>query len=76
MKVQDIVFIILLIILLYKHSPRLFVLAGLGCFFAAAPFFLFWIFFTAERLIWYGALLIFMAIIYNLYYLRKNNVTL
>lgn len=53
MKPQDIVFFITLAFLLKR--PGWFLGAGLTCFLLAIPLFAQWIFFTAERLTWYGA---------------------
>lgn len=53
MKLQDAVFLIMLAFLLRKREWLLW--AGLACFALAIPLFSRWIFFTAERLTWYGA---------------------
>lgn len=53
MKTQDIVFFVALLLLLKKPGWLLWI--GLGCFVLAIPLFAQWIFFTAERLTWYGA---------------------
>lgn len=63
MKPQDISFIIVLCILLVLRREKLFVGAGLVCFLLAIPFFAKWIFFTGERLVWYGAAFVLMSII-------------
>lgn len=55
MKIQDILFFIVLSYLFYKRQPRYFVMAGLVCLLFSIPLFYFWIFFTAERLTWYAA---------------------
>ncbi|MBU3978463.1 hypothetical protein KKE68_02045 [Patescibacteria group bacterium] len=54
MKIQDIIFLIILAVLFYKINPKYFVIAGLVCFALAIPLFYLWIFFTAERLVYYG----------------------
>jgi len=54
MKVQDIIFIIFFVLLFLKKDYRLFVLAGIICWLLAIPLFAKWVFFTAERLTWYG----------------------
>lgn len=71
MKPQDIVFLIILVVLLYKRDTRLFVITGLICLVAAIPLFARWIFFTAERLTWYAALCFLFAIFFSFYKLRK-----
>jgi len=55
MKPQDIAFISVLIILFLFKKPRIFLIAGLLCFVFSIPLFATWVFFTAERLTWYGA---------------------
>lgn len=54
MKIQDLIFLIVLILLLYKRNPRYFAYAGLICFAISIPFFYQWVFFTAQKLIEYG----------------------
>lgn len=81
MKPQDIVFIILFIFLFFKKDHIWSIWAGLSCFLLSIPLFYFWIFFTAERLTWYGEGFIFLTIfqivitkdfVYNLLYrIRK-----
>lgn len=55
MKPQDILFFIVLAMLLLIQKPRILVVAGLVCFMLAIPLFSSWIFFTAQRLVYYGA---------------------
>ncbi len=63
MKPQDIFFIIILIILLYKKKPEWLVLGGIVCILIAIPLFSFWIFFTAQRLVYYSFFLFLIAIL-------------
>lgn len=63
-KIQDILFLALYIFLLFKKQPRLLVLGGLVCLLLSIPLFFFWIFFTAQRLIWYGSALIFTGALF------------
>ncbi len=72
MKTQDIGFIIVLALLFVVRKPIWFVYAGLLCFALAIPLFTKWIFFTAERLTWYGAAFIFTYLVISL--LRPNTV--
>ena len=65
MKIQDIAFFLALITLLIIRKPTLFVYAGLLCFALAIPLFAGWIFFTGERLTWYGAGFLLAGIILN-----------
>jgi len=67
MKIQDILFIVLFAILLFKHKENSFLSLGLLCLLFAIPLFYFWIFFTAERLVWYGVLLILVEVIFKLF---------
>lgn len=66
MKIQDILFIIVLIALIYKMNTRWAVLAGLGSLVLAIPLFATWTFFTAERLTWYAASFFLLAVIFHL----------
>lgn len=63
MKPQDIGFIVLFLVLLLVRKEKAFLVAGLACFFLAIPLFSRWIFFTGERLVWYGAAFIFATIV-------------
>lgn len=67
MKIQDLTFLVVLLILLVLKRPRLSVLAGLVFLVLSMPLFSFWIFFTAERLTWYSATFFLLAIIQRLY---------
>lgn len=71
-KPQDILFLIVVALLLYKKNPHYFVYAGLICLFAAIPLFSFWIFFTAERLIYYATGFLFIALVMYLVKMRNN----
>lgn len=67
MKPQDILFIIILFgLVFFKRNPKYFVWAGLLCLLLAMPLFHFWVFFTAERLVWYASGFIFLACIFLL----------
>lgn len=55
MKPQDFVFYAAYVILVFWHRPRMFLYCGLACFVLAIPLFSAWVFFTAERLTWYGS---------------------
>lgn len=63
MKPQDILFIIILVGLLFLRKPKFLIAAGLLCLLLSIPLFSFWVFFTAERLVEYGAGLLLAAII-------------
>lgn len=64
MKPQDVVFIIALVLLLRR--PGWLLWTGLGCFLLAIPLFAQWIFFTAERLTWYGAAFVLLSLLVQL----------
>lgn len=63
MKIQDILFIIIFAILIYKSNPRVATSVGLLSFVFSVPLFSAWVFFTAERLVWYGFAFILLAAI-------------
>ena len=66
MKIQDILFLVFFAILLFKHKENSFVAFGLGCLLLAMPFFYLYIFFTAERLVYYSVLLILAEVVLKL----------
>lgn len=63
MKPQDIAFFLVLVVLLLFRKPKVLVVAGLLCIIIAMPLFAFWVFFTAQHLIWYAAAFFLVAII-------------
>lgn len=67
MKPQDIIFIFLLLGLLFFRKPRWFVIAGIALLILSIPLFEFWIFFTAQRFVWYAAAFFLTAILLELY---------
>ncbi len=72
MKIQDLIFIIIFLFVLWRRSERLSVMIGLSCLLLAIPLFKFWIFFTAERLTWYAAAFFAFAILLLLAKLAKR----
>jgi len=54
-KIQDLAFILVFLLVFWRRSSKLAVSIGLCCLALAIPLFKFWIFFTAERLTWYAA---------------------
>jgi len=66
MKIQDILFVLVFLGVLGLRKPKIAVITGLACFLLAMPLFHFWIFFTAERLTWYGAGFVLLAIMFFL----------
>ena len=66
MKIQDIVFFVVLALLMAKRSPKVAAICGIICLVLSMPLFSFWVFFTAERLVWYAAGFFLLAIILKL----------
>jgi len=64
MKIQDVSFILVFLVVFWLRRPRLALMIGLLCLLLAIPLFKFWIFFTAERLTWYAAGFFLLAIIF------------
>lgn len=71
-KPQDLVFLIILGVLVYKRNPKYFALAGISSIIISIPLFYKWIFFTAERLIIYAFIFLLIATVLNLINLRNN----
>lgn len=63
MKPQDIGFLLVLVVLLCIKKPRLFLIAGLASWVLAIPLFAKWVFFTGERLTWYGVAFILIYLL-------------
>lgn len=73
MKIQDIAFFIVFLLLLFKRNPKFSVITGLISLILAIPLFSLWVFFTAERLTWYAGAFFLLAVVLNLFGLRKTN---
>ena len=67
MKIQDILFIIVLLGLIYKQNPKWAAVAGLVSLVISIPLFVTWTFFTAERLTWYAAAFFFLSIVLHIW---------
>ena len=63
MKYQDIIFFIVIVLLIFRNKHKISLASGIICLFLAIPLFTKWVFFTAERLTWYGAGFILLSII-------------
>jgi len=65
MKIQDILFVVLLILpfIIKRANARVFIILGIVMIMLSAPFFYMWIFFTAQRLVMYGAGFILVGIV-------------
>lgn len=68
---QDIYLLLIFILLLIKRKPEWFIGAGLILILFSIPLFQFWIFFTAQKLIWYAGALILFGISLKLYKLKQ-----
>ncbi|HEX8965791.1 MAG TPA: hypothetical protein VF820_05165 [Patescibacteria group bacterium] len=64
MKIQDMLFLIVLAVLLFKHKSSWFLSAGVICLIISIPLFAKWVFFTAEHLTWYAAAFFLCAVIF------------
>jgi len=73
MKIQDIVFFIVFLILLMVRKDRWFLYTGLACFLLAIPLFVQWVFFTGERLMWYGSAFILVFLMVQMFF-RPNHI--
>ena len=73
MKIQDIIFFIVLAFLLFKRDPKLMVIVGLVSLLLSIPLFSLWIFFTAEHLTWYAATFFLTAIIFHFWKIKNIN---
>lgn len=63
MKIQDILFIVVLISLILTRKPRWLIITGILCFVASIPGFALWKFFTAQHLTYYAAGYIFVGLL-------------
>ena len=72
MKIQDIVFVVVLLVLLYKARANWLVYAGLLSLVLCIPLFAAHIFFTAERLVSYAVGFLFVSVIVHLYMIMKE----
>jgi hypothetical protein len=71
MKVQDIAFFVIFLLLLAKRSPRFLAATGIVCLLVSIPLFATRIFFTAERLTWYAGAFFAASAILSMAALRK-----
>nr|MBI5455854.1 hypothetical protein [Candidatus Levybacteria bacterium] len=63
MKIQDIIFLIIFVLVLLKRDSRLSTVTGIICLILSIPLFAAWIFFTAQHLVWYAAAFFLLSII-------------
>lgn len=73
MKIQDIFLIgVLIFLVFFKRDSRLFGLIGIILLILSIPFFSLWIFFTAQRFVWYGLLFLFVGFVFKLRELTRD----
>lgn len=71
MKLQDIVFFIILAVLLWKRNSNRLTIAGLLSLLISIPLFATWKFFTAVRLIWYAGAFFSTIVIVEIWKLKR-----
>ena len=71
-KPQDLLFVIIFTLLLLKKDAKWFVIAGIISLVISIPLFSQWIFFTAQRLVYYSLAFFLIAVLLNLKTLRDN----
>lgn len=74
MKFQDIFFVAFLIFLIIfrRNSPKTFIVLGIICFVISVPLFYFWIFFTAQRVVMYGAGFVLLGLLLEISKYKSN----
>jgi len=73
LKPQDIAFIVVLVVLLFRKDARVFVATGIICLLLSIPLFAKYIFFTAERLTMYAFAFFLIAVVLNLVDFKHEN---
>lgn len=71
MKIQDLIFVLVGVLLCLTRNPRYFVSTGLLCLMLSIPLYYYWVFFTAERLTWYALAFFSFSIVLYIRELRK-----
>jgi len=66
MKIQDIIFLVLLVILLFKPQRKFFCGFWVRLFLLAIPFFYLYIFLYSGKTVYYGALLVLVEVLFKL----------
>lgn len=66
MKIQDILFLVVLVVLLLKRDSRLLLIAGLFSILLSIPLFYLQIFFTAQHLVYYAFFFILASAVFML----------
>ncbi len=63
MKIQDVIFLVTAVVLIFQNKPKLGVTFGLFSLILSIPLFYLWIFFTAERLVTYAFFFFLISIV-------------
>ena len=71
-KPQDLLFVVILIVLLWKRDARLFAIFGLSFIILSIPLFWQQIFFTAQRFTMYAVAFISISVVLNIWNLAHN----
>jgi len=72
MKLQDILFFIFVVIILFTRNSRLSAILGILLLVLSLPLFALWVFFTAERFTWYAGAFFFISVILTISKMRKQ----
>lgn len=72
LKPQDLLFVVIFVLLFIKRDARLFAIAGLISVALSIPLFSEWVFFTAQKLVWFAFIFFATAVVLNLIKLRHN----
>lgn len=72
MKIQDIFFIAVLLLLFFKPRQGVFVQMGIILLVCAMPLFALWIFYTAQKFVMYAAFLFLIEILFSMYSIHKE----
>ncbi len=67
MKPQDILFFIAFIVFIVLRKPKPLVILGLICMIVSIPLFSSWVFFTAQRLVYYSVVFLTAASLILIY---------
>lgn len=67
MKIQDTLFLVVLILLIFKRDSKLALIFGLASIILSIPLFYLQIFFTAQHLIYYAFAFIILSVILLIY---------
>ncbi len=73
MKIQDVGFIVLFAVLLGMKNRQFFLYCGLGFLMASMPLFFSWVFFTAQRFVWYAAVCFASALVIGQVYRKEKS---